>query len=79
MFKFIHLIGEEFGLQIDRNVDMDIFVLRLNDFIEDEENSAPGKKVFKENRILEVYPTVDEIKQIIKALKEILPEDEADE
>lgn len=79
MFKIIHLVGEEFGLQIDRNEDSEAVVLRLNDFVLDEEKSKPGHSSFKVHNVLEVYPTIDEVKEIIKALEQILPEDEANE
>jgi hypothetical protein len=76
MFKSIQITGEEFSLQIDRNADMDLAVLRINDFILDEEKTKPGETFYQANRVLEVYPTIDEVKEIIKALQQILPEED---
>jgi hypothetical protein len=79
MFKSITLTGEEFGLQIDRNPDSDIISFRFNDFIYDEEKSKPGHAFYKENNILEVNASIEEVKEIIKALQEILPEEDCHE
>lgn len=79
MFKIIHVVGEEFGLRVDRNEDSEAVVLCLNDYILDEKKSEPGNPVYRENRKLEVYPTVDEVNEIIKALQQILPEEETHE
>lgn len=79
MFKSITLTGGELGLQIDRDPDSDIISFRFNDFIYDEENSKPGHAVYKENNILEVNASIEEVKEIIKALQQILPEEDCHE
>lgn len=79
MFKMIQVNCEEFGLCVDRNEDSNIVVFCLNDYIVDEEKSEPGNTVFKKNNILEVYPTVDEVKELINVLQQILPEDKPNE
>lgn len=79
MFKSITLVGEEFGLQIDRNEDSEVLIVRVNDFILDEKKSRQGSAVFKENNVLEFYPTVEEVKEIIKSLQPFLQENGTNE
>lgn len=75
MFKSLTLVGEEFGFQVDRNKESEVLIVRVNDFVLDEKKSKPCHTVFKENKVLEFYPTVDEAKEIIKALQHVLQED----
>ncbi|NRD80325.1 hypothetical protein HPT25_23670 [Bacillus sp. BRMEA1] len=74
MFKIIHLTGEDFELQVERHSDIEAVVLRFNDFVLDEKESKEDDPVYKENQVLEVYPSVQEIKEIIKALQGVLTE-----
>lgn len=76
MHKSIHLVMEDTGLQVEYNDDSGIVIVRLNNFILDSEKSKPGHEVFKENHVVEVYPSVEEVKEIIKILQQILPEEE---
>jgi len=79
MFKSITLVGEEFGLQIDRNEDTGIVIIRVNDFVLDKEKSKPDYPVYKENSVIEFYPSTDEAMQIAKSIQHILAEGNSNE
>lgn len=76
MMKNITLCLEDCAIQLEVYSDSDLVTVRLNDFVKDEERSQPHHEVHKENNVVEVYPSVDEVKEIIKALQLILPEEE---
>lgn len=77
--KEINLFTDHFGLELELNADMGIVVIRLNEFVLDEEKSTPECEFYKNNNKIEVYPDVDELKEIIKSLQQILPEDNENE
>jgi hypothetical protein len=76
MIKSISLILEDTGLQIEHDTNSDLVSIRLNEYVLDLEETTPGNEVYIENDFVKVYPTVDEVKEIIKALQSILPEEE---
>jgi hypothetical protein len=76
MIKSVNLVLEDTGLQVEYNSASCLVTIRLNEFVMDEEKSKPGHDVYKESGVVEVYPSVDEVKEIIKALQNILPEEE---
>lgn len=73
MLKQVNATFEDFAVQIDTNADNEFVMLRVSNFVHDEIASKPGHQVFKENETLEIYPNVDEVKQLIKLLTESLP------
>jgi hypothetical protein len=79
LVKEINLIFEHFSLELESNPDMGALVLRLTEFALDEEKTTPECDFYKTKNKLEIYPDYDEIKKIIKALQQILPEDEENE
>jgi hypothetical protein len=77
--KEINLIFDQFSLEVESNPDMEIFILRLIEFKLDEEKSTSGNVYYTTENKIEIYPSEDEIKEIIKLLQQILPEDEENE
>lgn len=57
-------------------VDGDCIILSLTEMDEDEERSKEGYQVVKEVNAAEVALGTEEVKEIIKALQEILPKEE---
>jgi hypothetical protein len=76
MIKSVNLVLEDTGINAEYDSNSSLVKIRVNEFILDEEKSSPGHEVYKEGNVVEVYPTVDEVKGIIKALQNILPEEE---
>lgn len=76
MIKTINLTLEDTGLRLEREHSSDLIKIRLNDFVTDQEKSKPGHEVFIANSIVEVLPSVKEVKEIIKALQNILPQED---
>lgn len=76
MIKTINLVLEDAGIRLESNNGSDLITVRLNGFVLDEKQSKKGHEFYKESEVVEVYPSVEEVKVIIKALQQILPEDE---
>jgi hypothetical protein len=76
MIKTVNLLFEDARMEGEYNSDTDLVMIQMSDFVLDKEESKPGHEVFKENRKVEVFTTVEETKEIIKALQEVLPEGE---
>lgn len=78
MYKSIQVVLDDTGLQVESNYDSGLIKIRLNNFTEDTNESKPGHDVFKEKDVVEVFPSFDDVKEIIKALQQVLPEEEKD-
>lgn len=79
MIKTINLILEDTGLSLESDGDSGLVTIRLNNFVFDEEKSTESNKFYNEKDVVEVYPSVDEVKEIIKALQQVLPEEDEHE
>lgn len=77
--KEINLSFEHFELKLECNANMGTVILRVTEFVLDEEKSTPECDFYKTNNKLEIYPGVDDLKEIIKAMQQIIPEDEENE
>ncbi len=72
MVKIIQTIFEDSCFQLEYNDSMGLIAIRVNDFEKDEEKSEPNNVVFREGQALEVFPEVEEVKELIKALQYII-------
>ncbi|WP_026572475.1 hypothetical protein [Bacillus sp. UNC438CL73TsuS30] len=77
--KEIKLVFEHIGFELESDPDTGIVILRLKELCVDDEQSIPEISVYKEKNIIEVYPLVDELKEMIKAMQQILPEGDENE
>jgi uncharacterized protein YqgV (UPF0045/DUF77 family) len=77
--KRITLLLEDAGLRLEFNAASTLITVCLNDFVLDEEATKSGHEVFKEKNKVEVFLDVYEVKEIIKALQQVLPEVDEDE
>lgn len=73
--KMVHLLFEDAGFQFEYNTDSTLVTIRVNDFKLDEKNSKEGHEVYKENNKTEVYIDPNELKEVVKALSELIPEE----
>lgn len=76
IYKEINLHFEDCRFEMEANTESDLVILRLNDFVKNEEDSSPSNEVYKVGNKIEVYSNFDEVKALIKALQEILPEED---
>lgn len=76
MIKTINLILEDIGIQVESNDSSDLITVKLNSYVINEEKSVPGHTHYEVKDVIEVYPTIDEVKEIIKALQQVLPKEE---
>ncbi|MCB5235476.1 hypothetical protein [Niallia circulans] len=78
MLKNTQLFFEGFSFQIDYDNDNSNIIIRINDYVLDEESSKPFHSVFKENVKIEIYPEIDDLKEIVKVLQEVIDKEEED-
>lgn len=68
MFKEVITTFESAGLRVEGNVSQDLVTIRLNEYVESEEES----NVYVESDVVEVYVTPEELKEIISSLQNVL-------
>jgi hypothetical protein len=74
--KEIKLTFDHMALELECDPDSGIVIMRLQEIILNEEKSTPNRDYYETKNTVEVYPDTDEINEIIKALQNILPEEE---
>lgn len=77
--KTVNLAFEHCGIQLESNIYSGLITIRINDLVLDEIKSEGHLECFKEKNVVEIYPDVDELKEVIKALQQILPEEDGSE
>ena len=78
IYKDINLTFEEFRIEVESNNESDMIIIRLIDYVLDKKKSTILNKVYKPGKKMEVYATTEDIKEIIKSLGEILPQEESE-
>lgn len=77
--KEISLLFEQSSFEVETDNDSNLVMVRVNEHLLDEEKSTLGNSYYKSGNKIEVFFDVLEVKQIIKALQQVLPEDETHE
>lgn len=78
--KEINLSFKEMAIELESDPESGIIIMRFKEFVIDQEKTTTPEYVYyKQKNTFEVYPFVEEVKEIIKALQQILPEDESNE
>lgn len=79
LIKEIKLLFEETTFEVEYNTNSCIATVRLTEYAVNEEKSSPDYKHYDEKSKIEVYLLVDEVKEIVKALKEAISEEDWNE
>lgn len=74
--KEINVIFKDFEVELEHFPDMCSTILRLTEYVVDKEKTTQECDIYKVNNKIEVYPDYEQIKEMIKALQQILPEEE---
>lgn len=78
IYKSVSLTFEDFSVDIERDNDSFFSTITIKTFDLDTEKSTPNNDVYKIDQTFEFYANDEEVKEIIKALTEIIPKNEED-
>lgn len=74
--KKIDLSFEDCAIQLEADIYSGLITVRINEYVLDLEKSKPNQEVYKSGDVVEIYPAASELKEIIRALQQIIPEED---
>lgn len=70
--KQIKVTFQKLEFELECDPEMGIAIMRVEDFVENEEKSTPDCTYYESKNIIEAYPEIDELKEIVKAMQQII-------
>lgn len=78
LVKEINLVFGHSAVRVESSTDSTLVTLRINSYVLDEGKSKPGHEYYNEAEVSEIYLESKELKEVIKALQEVVVEEETE-